>query len=915
MDPLDPSNFYHGGDFWDGASAELPEPDYSVAEFAADVAAAVQSPLSFSLGDGDFLLKTIDVEMEALEKLDREFQSRSDIDIYFSNSDQQVQHRGVEHTADDWNQADHNLEEATATQEYGSNNFAGSVASSIHRRDHRASNAEGVASSQQVSAHSFNHGKDELDRFKNQEHSLVNLKSSQGASCTTLPEAIHDEDETQSTSGANIDGQELESDSRVPRVGMVFFSEEAVYDFYNNYAKQTGFNVRRGKAEYSGSNKAVIKAKYFLCSCQGHKSKEQIDKPTRYKRRDTRTGCDAKIKCMVNDGTWKISKVVLEHNHDLKGCFTTAQGRVEDAWTTTALSTEKIADEVRMAREHDHSGISQGTQKNRPLLELEATQDLIDHFKNMQIQDPSFFYTAQVEAAHGMANVFWRDSRSKVDYDHFGDVLVLDTRTRINKYDMTCTAFWGLNHHRQHIIFGCAFLVDQTVGSFNWLLQTFLMAMSWQKPQTIITEVSEEIADAVRVVLPETSHCLPFWSILNSFDKYLSPLSDRPGVNSLFGECVFHVHSEEEFELKWNCFVGKSKLHENAWVASLYGMRKKWSHVSTKNVFSAGLLSIQNDEDARAVFGILSCEAMTLSQIAHQCGKVVDHIRKEEFLEDKHCEENTTNLIFRNAMEKEAECLYTRPMFRMFQEELINVLSLAIDKSGGTAILPEFKLTKEGSTKIDTVKFDTSSSTLVCSCGKFESVGILCSHALKVLNSENIFKIPSRYLLKRWTKSAKDSLPVDICSTRIARDNGPANSFIGEFMRKALHVAHICATKKRERIALKSIDLALKHIAKVPRTEEIAVARDDSDSEEDMVQTICNNALETLPDQGNVAKSGMGYSKVKRKAEGHRPARKQRTGYTRQPNRGLTQSRPKRAHVRAQVRPTSMSDRRSKHAD
>lgn len=163
MNPSDPSDFYHGDDFREGANAQLTEPDYSVAEFAAAMEAVVQSPPSFSLGDDDFLLHTIEDEMEALEKLDHEFQSRSDIEVYFSISDQ---HQGAEHMADDWNQAGDDLEEATATHEYGgSNNLADSVASGIDRRNHRG---EGAASSQQVSAHSFNHGKDELDHFKNQ---------------------------------------------------------------------------------------------------------------------------------------------------------------------------------------------------------------------------------------------------------------------------------------------------------------------------------------------------------------------------------------------------------------------------------------------------------------------------------------------------------------------------------------------------------------------------------------------------------------------------------------------------------------------------------------------------------------------------------------------------------------------------
>ncbi|KAI6684693.1 hypothetical protein NL676_030606 [Syzygium grande] len=76
------------------------------------------------------------------------------------------------------------------------------------------------------------------------------------------------------------------------------------------------------------------------------KSKEQIDKPMRYKKRDMRTDCDAKIKCMVNDGTWKISKVILEQNDGLKGCFVGAHGKAEDSRATTALSTSKIVDEL-----------------------------------------------------------------------------------------------------------------------------------------------------------------------------------------------------------------------------------------------------------------------------------------------------------------------------------------------------------------------------------------------------------------------------------------------------------------------------------------------------------------------------------------------------------------------------------------
>ncbi|KAI6684699.1 hypothetical protein NL676_030612 [Syzygium grande] len=158
------------------------------------------------------------------------------------------------------------LEEATASFEYGSNDLS---IYSIRCRNHRIGYIEAMTLSQPDS---------------------VGI-------------AIGDEDEVHSTSGTNIDRKELESDPRVPRVGMEFDSEVAL-------------------------------TKNFLCSIQGHESKERMAKVMPYKRRDTRTGCDARIECVVNDGTWKISEVVHKHNH-----------------ATTALSMGRIVNEVRAVGE------------------------------------------------------------------------------------------------------------------------------------------------------------------------------------------------------------------------------------------------------------------------------------------------------------------------------------------------------------------------------------------------------------------------------------------------------------------------------------------------------------------------------------------------------------------------------------
>ena len=57
------------------------------------------------------------------------------------------------------------------------------------------------------------------------------------------------------------------------------------------------------------------------------------------------------------------------------------------------------------------------------------------------------------------------------------------------------------------------------------------------------------------------------------------------------------------------------------------------------------------------------------------------------------------------------------------------------------------------------VSYDTANKTFLCSCRKFEIVGILCCHVLKVfdllVDFLDIKTIPDMYILKRWTRETK----------------------------------------------------------------------------------------------------------------------------------------------------------------
>jgi zinc finger SWIM domain-containing protein 3 len=53
-----------------------------------------------------------------------------------------------------------------------------------------------------------------------------------------------------------------------------------------------------------------------------------------------------------------------------------------------------------------------------------------------------------------LANFFWADGQSIMDYSSFGDVISFDTIFSTNKSERPFAHILGVNHHKQTIVFG-----------------------------------------------------------------------------------------------------------------------------------------------------------------------------------------------------------------------------------------------------------------------------------------------------------------------------------------------------------------------------------------------------------------------------------------------------------------------------
>jgi len=56
------------------------------------------------------------------------------------------------------------------------------------------------------------------------------------------------------------------------------------------------------------------------------------------------------------------------------------------------------------------------------------------------------------------------------------------------------------------------------------------------------------------------------------------------------------------------------------------------------------------------------------------------------------------------------------------------------------------------------VTFDSSNMSINCSCRKFDSIGILCCHVLRIFNLKGILRVPDKYFLKRRSKNARSTI-------------------------------------------------------------------------------------------------------------------------------------------------------------
>ncbi|KAM5584824.1 hypothetical protein ABKV19_004268 [Rosa sericea] len=307
-----------------------------------------------------------------------------------------------------------------------------------------------------------------------------------------------------------------------PFKGQQFKTWEEAHVFYTKYASAAGFVVRIGSSKRSRATNEFIR-KEFFCNRQGNSPIELTGDEKRI-RGVVREDCKARM-IVVRDksGGFVVNIFDEAHTHPMTSPkrlhllksnrrLTKAQRSLWEQLSMVNIPTHQQFDILRVqAGRFQYIGCTQQDLYNLERDKRKETKGhdgemLHDYFLLEQEKNSGFFFTIKADVENRITHCFWADAISRQSYKFYGDVIIFDTTYQTNRYSLIFAPLMGINNHGQTIVFGAAFLSDETTASFVWLLKEFLNAMPGGPPKMIITNQDSAMEKAISEVLPDTFH-------------------------------------------------------------------------------------------------------------------------------------------------------------------------------------------------------------------------------------------------------------------------------------------------------------------------------------------------------------------------------------------------------------------------
>ena len=254
-----------------------------------------------------------------------------------------------------------------------------------------------------------------------------------------------------------------------------FESDDAAYDMYVNYVKFVGFSIQKGDVDELSN---LVRQRLF-CNRAGLREKKhymRVDRKRDHKP-ETRTNCLAKLSVYLDksSGTWKVSKMVEAHNHELTARnfvhlipnhrrMTNADKAQIESMHRHGIPTSQIMGfMVRQTGGYASVGFSKkdlynyvDRSRRAKMIGGDATTT-ISYLQRKADAELMTIVSYSSTDDDRLGNLFWADGLSRVNYQYFGDVVAFDATYKKNKYNKPLIIFSRTNHHVKLVSLGLVY--------------------------------------------------------------------------------------------------------------------------------------------------------------------------------------------------------------------------------------------------------------------------------------------------------------------------------------------------------------------------------------------------------------------------------------------------------------------------
>ncbi|CAN0827232.1 Protein FAR1-RELATED SEQUENCE 5 [Linum grandiflorum] len=269
--------------------------------------------------------------------------------------------------------------------------------------------------------------------------------------------------------------------------------------------------------------------------------------------------------------------------------------------------------------------------------------------------------------------------------------------------------------------------------------------MGGKKPKAVVTDGDLAMLNTIKEVFPEAVNRRCAWHIR----KNLKSLHFKKEVIDNWYRFVYRNYDETVFEEKWKGFLQKHSLEDNQQIRNLYEKRTQWTQTYLRHMYLAGMNMTSRCKGLKSQIKTYVSNKHTIFEFFSSFLRWTRNLREAEVKLDFETLYTLPPMsdLHSKAMEKKPALLYSKDAFKKFQDEMhrsADCIQLQVVEHED---VKTYKVIRTDSKDYKwKVEYDVKNGDMKCSCFKFRSTGIPCSHMIFILKQENHDLIPSLVL-------------------------------------------------------------------------------------------------------------------------------------------------------------------------